>query len=129
MFQAMVTSLHSPRTRKPFRLILFHCCICRDFESQLRTFDERAIDALRAKQAGTGIEAGMFTPAILDTIRYSGAALPARRIADARAGSRMPDNSQFNLPNIRVRSALPRLSRQLDGALRGGRLSAGSRTI
>ena len=61
----------------------------------------------------------MFTPAILDTIRYSGAALPARRIADALAGGRMPDKSQFNLPIARVRRALPRLSRQLDGALRG----------
>lgn len=68
-----------------------------------------------------GIQSGAFARTILDILREASEPMGIRDIAEALAkrSERPLDKREFGLVVARVRNAVPRISDQLDGELRG----------
>jgi hypothetical protein len=68
-----------------------------------------------------GIRTGAFARTILDVIREAPEPVSVREIAGvlAKRSERPLDEREFSLVVARVRNAVPRISNQLDGELRG----------
>jgi hypothetical protein len=66
-----------------------------------------------------GIPHGSFTRTVLETLRDTDKPLSVRDIAERLASGKTLDKRQLGMLVARVRNAVPRLSDQLDGELRG----------